>query len=153
MAMPEKTTAAPVQRRTTKQRQLVLDIVRRGHEHPTAEEVFASARACNPRISRATVYRNLALLTEEGSLLSVNVGGVSRFDDASEPHGHLICTCCGRVDDVPLEPGDLQACMDRAQRDSCFELTGAQLMLYGICPNCQNAGADRPNTQAVNTKL
>lgn len=138
-SQPAAPAAALVQRRTTKQRQLVLNIVRSQHTHPTADEVFALAREANPHISRATVYRNLSLLTQEGSLLSVTVGGVSRYDDATHPHAHLVCTACGRVDDVPLEHGVLDGCIDRAQDTSGYQVSHSQLMLYGTCPECRKA--------------
>ena len=52
--------------RNTIQRQLVLSAVRQLQNHPTADEVYQKVQKSCPTISRATVYRNLKLLAEEG---------------------------------------------------------------------------------------
>ena len=54
-------------RRNTKQRQLVAEAVR-ALEHPSAEEIYAAVSRENPNIGKATVYRNLNLLAEQGEI-------------------------------------------------------------------------------------
>lgn len=125
------------QRRSTRQRQLVLDVVRALHDHPTADQVYARARQQDPRISRGTVYRNLALLAQDGQLLSVPIGGVTHYDDNMGPHAHVTCSSCGTVMDVAISRQDL----DRACAD-VMALTGysgldAQITFTGLCPACK----------------
>ena len=62
-----------VQRRNTKQRKLVLDAVRQSYNHPTADEIYNVVRAQDDKISRGTVYRNLNLLADAGSVEKVGV--------------------------------------------------------------------------------
>ena len=57
--------------RNTLQRRLVLETVRRMRNHPTAEEIYLAIAAENPLISKATVYRNLKLLSEQGESLRI----------------------------------------------------------------------------------
>ena len=59
--------------RNTIQRQLVLSAVRQLQNHPTADEVYLEVQKNCPTISRATVYRNLKLLAEEGEIRLVSV--------------------------------------------------------------------------------
>ena len=57
--------------RNTIQRQLVLDTVRSMHNHPDAEQVYSEIVKEHPHISKATVYRNLNLLSEQGQIKKV----------------------------------------------------------------------------------
>ena len=58
-----------MQRRNTRQRRLVLEAVQSlAGAHPTADEVFVEARQHDEHLSRGTVYRNLALLSDEGCI-------------------------------------------------------------------------------------
>ena len=52
------------QQRNTRQRQLVLDVVRGRRDHPTAEQIYQSVREQDAHVSRGTVYRNLNLLCD-----------------------------------------------------------------------------------------
>jgi Fe2+ or Zn2+ uptake regulation protein len=46
--------------RQTRQRELILDVVRSTMDHPTADWVYRQARRRLARISLGTVYRNLS---------------------------------------------------------------------------------------------
>jgi len=48
--------------RNTKQRAVILDILKKGGYHPTAEAIYHEARKVIPNISLGTVYRNLNFL-------------------------------------------------------------------------------------------
>lgn len=56
-------------RRNSKQRTLVLDVLKASHEHPNAEEVYLAVKQQLPDISLGTVYRNLNLLEEMGQII------------------------------------------------------------------------------------
>ena len=51
--------------RNQSRREPVLDAVRERCDHPTADEIFADVRKHSPRVSRATVYRNLRTLSRD----------------------------------------------------------------------------------------
>ena len=63
--------------RNTLQRRLVLETVRRMHNHPTADEIFREIAAENTLISKATVYRNLKILSEQGEILHIPIPDVA----------------------------------------------------------------------------
>ena len=65
--------------RNTIQRQLVLSAVRQLQNHPTADEVYQEVQKNCPTISRATVYRNLKLLAEEGEIRLRNISGSPEY--------------------------------------------------------------------------
>ena len=89
--------------RNTLQRRLVLETVRRMRNHPTAEEIYLAIAAENPLISKATVYRNLKLLSEQGESLRIPIpDGADRFDFHVAPHYHIKCRVCSQVFDVDM---------------------------------------------------
>jgi len=121
--------------RLTSQRQVILEELRRVTTHPTAEEVYAMAKRRLPRISLGTVYRNLDVLADLGLVRVLEMASQQkRFDADMRPHHHIRCQACGRVDDIwhPLPlPVDLHAL------DTPYQVTGYELELTGICPQCQ----------------
>ena len=85
----------------SKQRHLILEIVKGTDQHPTAATVYEKAKEMMPGIGIATVYRNLNALTENGDLLKINnVVGDDRYDANTSDHLHLQCTSCGKVFDL-----------------------------------------------------
>ena len=92
-----------MEKRNTIQKQLVLEAVAQLHNHPTAEQVYAQVVKAHPTISKATVYRNLASLSEDGRLRHLPMpAGADRFDHRLDGHAHIECTVCGRLDDVAV---------------------------------------------------
>ncbi|MCV4725941.1 transcriptional repressor, partial [Escherichia coli] len=65
----------------TRQRQVVLEVIKSSTDHLTANEVFAAAKRLLPSISFATVYNSLRYLKEAGQIAEISFGnGASRFD-------------------------------------------------------------------------
>lgn len=83
-----------MEKRNTVQKQLVLQAVRELQCHPTADEVYQHVAARHPSISKATVYRNLNSLAEDGLLRRVAMpDAADRFDFTVGPHYHIKCAC------------------------------------------------------------
>jgi Fe2+ or Zn2+ uptake regulation protein len=116
-------------------RDLILDIVKRTDQHPSADDVFMRARSNVPSISLATVYRNLLRLVSEVRLRERMFGGVSRFDGHLEEHAHLVCTSCGAIVDVAADGAKLVRQLDAAAPE--WQLERVDLELRGRCPVCQ----------------
>ncbi len=55
----------------TKQREVVLQVIRRAEHHLTANEVFNEAKLRLPTISFATVYNSLRFLKEAGHIAEI----------------------------------------------------------------------------------
>ena len=122
--------------RRTVQKDMVYAALCALHNHPTAEQVFARVRESCPSVSRATVYRVLNHMAEQGSILRIPVAnGADRYDHRTHRHAHVCCDVCGRVDDVYLG-GDVLA---EVQDDCGYELTGYSLLLHGRCSKCAHS--------------
>jgi Fur family ferric uptake transcriptional regulator len=52
----------------TRQRQVILEVLRNVNTHPRADEVYEMVRKRLPRISLGTIYRNLEILFESGEI-------------------------------------------------------------------------------------
>lgn len=124
--------------RSTPQRRAVLDVLASATDHPTAADVFERVRAAVPGIGAATVYRTLGLLVESGQALELSLGdGASaRYDANIARHDHLVCTACGRVEDVQA-PLPHRATSGLAARTG-FTITGYDLQFRGLCPHCHD---------------
>lgn len=125
-------------RRNSKQRQLVLQTLRSVDCHPTAEEVFQMVRKENPTISLGTVYRNLNLLADMGEILKLDLGSESvHFDGTKKEHGHLVCSRCGAIEDLPCELSEsVRALMEN---DLNREMDTIYLTVTGLCKACNRA--------------
>jgi Fur family ferric uptake transcriptional regulator len=122
--------------RNSRQREVVLAVVRSTMEHPTAEWVHREARRRLPRISLATVYRNLTQLVEAGLLRELHSGGQpARFDGNTGRHYHIRCLGCGRINDLPMSI-DLRL-EEQAGRSMNYEILGHEVEVHGLCPACR----------------
>ena len=119
----------------TKQREVVLKVIRDEPEHLTANEVFDKAKQLLPGISFATVYNSLRYLKEAGHIAEISFGnGASRFDSMTSRHDHAICTKCGKLVDMELDlPAEL---VSLAAEYSRFKPESLELTLRGLCPDC-----------------
>lgn len=123
------------QQRNTRQKQLVLRAVQARCDHPTAEQLFEDARACESTISRGTVYRNLSQLSDAGEINRIKVPGADRFDLRLDRHCHLICTVCLRVCDAPVA---YDASADEAlSQKTGYIISRHRTVFEGVCPECQ----------------
>ncbi|HMJ07857.1 MAG TPA: transcriptional repressor [Pyrinomonadaceae bacterium] len=119
----------------TKQREVVLQVIRDADQHLTANEVFAHAKAKLPSISFATVYNSLRYLKDAGHIAEIQFGnGASRFDRMTSRHDHAICTACGKLVDIEMEhPAEL---VQLAAEYSNFKPESLEFTLRGLCPDC-----------------
>jgi Fur family ferric uptake transcriptional regulator len=125
----------------TKQRQIILEELQKVRSHPSADEVYALVRPRLPRISLATVYRNLEVLAEAGLIQKLALAGSQkRFDGMVGNHYHIRCLKCGRVDDVALELLTLGEAASNLLNG--YQCVGHRLEFFGICPRCQEEQAD-----------
>ena len=125
--------------KVTPQRQAIFRALASSTVHPTAESVYATLSAEMPTISLRTVYQTLNDLVAMGELATVDVGtGSTRFDPTLEPHHHLVCTACGRIEDVHV-PGVV---VPRPDEAGSFEVTSTEIVFRGRCASCAVAAPD-----------
>ena len=119
----------------TRQREVVLQVIRDADEHLTANEVFDYAKQLLPTISFATVYNSLRYLKETNLIAEKSFdSGASRFDAMTSRHDHAVCTNCGKLVDMEIElPREI---VNFATEFSKFKLESIELTLRGLCPEC-----------------
>lgn len=116
------------------QRNAILENLCSRTDHPTADELFFDLRSEMPNLSLGTLYRNLALLQENGTIQKFHCGNADRFDGNNSLHYHLICKECNRLYDLKHEP--------LTEINSAFEsqyggkIDSHLLIFYGTCENC-----------------
>ncbi len=127
--------------RQTSQRRVILEELCKVTSHPTAADVYEMVRRKLPRISLGTVYRNLELLNDSGTIQKLDFGeSHKRFDGNSSPHYHVNCSKCGRVNDVfiPLKhPLDVEA-----EEATGYQILGHHVSFVGVCPSCQGSNSN-----------
>ena len=120
----------------TVQRRVVYQSLVARDDHPTADQLFASARESIPGISRATVYRVLETLVEMGlARRVVHAGPAARFEGNTRRHHHLVCSECGSMADV--EDAGLRLRIPAGLSGGDFRITGYAVNLQGVCASCR----------------
>jgi Fe2+ or Zn2+ uptake regulation protein len=126
--------------RVTSQRLVILRELRRRDRHARAEDIYRAVCHDLPGTSIPTVYATLELLVELGLARKLDVGvGTSLYDARVEPHEHVVCRRCGRVDDVELGL-DRERLLNLAGA-SGFHAHDAELVISGLCADCAAARA------------
>jgi len=135
-------------RRSTEQRQLILEIIQRAKEHLDADEIYRQARQKSRSISLSTVYRSLQLFKELGLIEEHQFDGVRRcYETTPRPkHHHLVCLGCGRI--FEFECPSAEELKSRISREEGFKVIDAEVRLAGYCPDCQQRlSGNMPNAK------
>lgn len=127
----------------SKQRNVILDIVKRCEEHPTADMIYSMAIKEMPSIGIATVYRNLNALAENGDIVKISGGaGVDRYDGRLEEHYHLKCPKCGKIIDIFPRNGKLlkEAKLKTAEAFGLegFDIEFNDTLFECLCTECKS---------------
>jgi Fe2+ or Zn2+ uptake regulation protein len=130
--------------KVTPQRQAIFGIMYRGGGHMSAGAVYEQARAQMDTISLKTVYETLHSLAELGLVRELDLGtGQVLFDSAVSDHDHVVCTRCGRTEDI-----DLDVSPPAPSQVHGFVVVRTDVVARGLCPECAfGAGsAGRPSS-------
>ena len=122
--------------RSTKPRRIILDELKKVASHPTADEIYNIVRERLPRVSLGTVYRNLEIMGGSGLIMKLEVAGTQRrYDGITEPHYHIRCEICGKVDDIQIKPlGNIER---EVRGATPYDISGHRLEFRGRCPECK----------------
>jgi len=125
-----------MQLRMTNQREVILRELKKSKQHLTADELYDRVKKDMPRISLATVYRNLEILSGAGMIGKLEISGrQKRFDYDVSEHDHIYCTVCHKVNNLEIERQGLHEKELKAVKG--YTVTGYRLEIIGICPACQ----------------
>ncbi|MDP8237529.1 MAG: transcriptional repressor [Candidatus Hatepunaea meridiana] len=92
--------------RFSKQRKVILEVMKKSNNHPTADRLYRLVKKRLHKISLGPVYRNLDALLQQGLITKILIDGhPRRFEYKQEEHIHIRCVSCGKIDNLPFEPG------------------------------------------------
>lgn len=125
-----------MQLRMTNQREIILRELKKSKAHLSADELYDIVKKIMPRISLATVYRNLEILSEAGLIGKLEISGrQKRFDFDVSNHDHIYCVVCHRVDNLKIERKSVDS--EQLGAGVGYSITGYRVEIIGICPECQ----------------
>ncbi len=134
--MSQTNRAGGCKRRHTAQKQIILETLIEMGSHVSAGAIYRKLQETHPEIGRATVFRVLSDMADDGLLLRVTVAGSDdRYDVTTGPHCHVHCRLCGKVDDIAFdcEPH----LIPQIKRASGFRVESEHIEFSGICRECQ----------------
>jgi Fur family ferric uptake transcriptional regulator len=128
------------QQRLTAGRAQLIEVLAGADRPLTIPEILKRKRG----LAQSSVYRNLVVL-EEAKVVHrvVTANEFARYELAEDltgrHHHHLVCSECGRVEDVPATPAlerSVAAAATLAERTSGFQTFHHRLDLVGVCSRC-----------------
>lgn len=130
---------------------MVAEIAKRLY-HPSAEEVYAEVKKCEKGVGRATVFRNLNLLADDGVFMKVCFRGEpARFDTNPAKHDHFLCNVCKAITDLPpLSQTDNDVEKDELIRRG-FKVESKLVAYYGVCDKCNRLWLSEQELNPVKT--
>jgi Fur family transcriptional regulator, peroxide stress response regulator len=122
----------------THQRQVLYEVMKTMHGHPSPEEVYARVKKKVPAISLATVYKNIHLFVESGVFREVSMHhGSLRVEMNDKAHHHMVCSKCKTITDISEKELGLVSKKDRLPGGFLVERYAVDVI--GICAKCQRA--------------
>ena len=121
--------------RMTQQREIILTELKKYPGHPTADELYDKVKKKLSRISLATVYRNLEILSEAELVTKIEISGrQKRFDSELGHHNHVYCLQCHKIDNIEL---DSKSHFEIKPKDiKGYIIDDYRIEFKGICPIC-----------------
>ncbi len=119
----------------TKKRNLILSVLEAAPTALTVEEI-AEIASREMKMNLSTIYRALNALADKNVVIkTLYQDGKTYFEINNHKHRHsLICSMCNKkvnLDVCPLEPIE-----ENLAQKTGYTITGHNLEIYGICPEC-----------------
>jgi Fur family ferric uptake transcriptional regulator len=131
--------------RVTAVRVALLEAVRHG-DHLGVEALAASVRERVGHVSLQAVYEALNALASTGLVRRIEpAGSPARFEGRiGDNHHHVVCRSCGAVADVDCAVGEAP-CLTPTN-DHGFEIDEAEVIYWGLCPDCSSRNVPFPTS-------
>jgi Fe2+ or Zn2+ uptake regulation protein len=130
--------------RVTRPRVAVMEAVE-ANPHADTETIFAAVKLGQNDVSRQAVYDVLNALTAAGLVRRIQpLGSVVRYESrVGDNHHHVVCRSCGVIADIDCAVGETP-CLTPSDNDNVldgFLLDEAEVIYWGLCPDCSGAGS------------
>ncbi|AKK11569.1 Fur family transcriptional regulator [Corynebacterium uterequi] len=123
--------------RNTRQRAAVIELLESLDNFKSAKEIHHELERRNAHVGLTTVYRTLQSLAEIDAVdvLHRSSGeSLYRACLSDHHHHHLVCTNCGRTEEI--DGGPVEAWARQIATQNGFSLTGHDAEVYGVCASC-----------------
>jgi Fur family ferric uptake transcriptional regulator len=124
--------------RLTEPRRTVAAVLDGRDGHFTAAALLTDARARQPGIGRATVFRALDLFIDLGIVERVGLPNGEHAYVVCQPelhHHHVVCSSCGRT--VDIDDRGIRAITKKVARRTGYRIEHHRVEMFGTCPACR----------------
>ncbi|MCQ4621129.1 transcriptional repressor [Corynebacterium sp. CCUG 71335] len=136
---PSRREPAPkIGARNTRQRSAVIDVLRDIDRFASAQAIHRELSDRGQKVGLTTVYRTLQTLADIGAVDALNSNSgetLYRHCLTDRHHHHLVCTSCGRSEEI--EGGPVEQWAQQVARQYDFEISGHDAEVFGLCPACR----------------
>lgn len=135
---PDKNDTLKIGARNTRQRAAVVDILQDIDRFASAQSIHRELTDRGQKVGLTTVYRTLQTLTEVGAVDALNSETgetLYRHCLTDRHHHHLVCTNCGRSEEI--DGGPVEEWAKETAEKYGFQLSGHDAEVFGVCRTCQ----------------
>ena len=119
--------------RKTKQREIILDIIKNCYTHPTMKELVELINAKYPSIGQATIYRTINKLVLDNIVIKIECSDGVHYD-YNRGHFHFFCLKCKKIEDVFLDKNLIDKLLSSSKLDNVLKIN---LIYEGLCERCK----------------
>jgi len=121
----------------TKQRDFILQELKRQNGHFTLEKFTDEIRKKKPKIGSVTVYRTLKFLSEKGILEILELpDGTKKFELQKGHHDHILCEKCNSI--IEFRNEEMEKLQKKIAKKYNVKLDSHKMNLFAKeCPNCK----------------
>lgn len=137
---PHREPTPKIGARNTRQRSAVVDVLRDIDRFASAQAIHRELSDRGQKVGLTTVYRTLQTLADVGAVDALNSNSgetLYRHCLTDRHHHHLVCTECGRSEEISGGPVE-QWAKDTATEHG-YDVSGHEAEIYGVCPACQES--------------
>ncbi len=121
--------------KATHQRIAILEAIDHAG-HIDVDKLFKNLRKHFPTLALGTMYRNLSEMSDKHILLEVTLPGQKvKYELKKEPHIHLVCNGCGKIEDRTL---DIEDKIKECEEENDFTVLDSNIVFTGLCQKCQD---------------
>ena len=112
---------------------IVEELYKNGHMN--VDDLYRNLLKKFPSISLATIYKNINAMVEKIFLNEVKIPEAkSVYELIKEEHSHLVCSSCGKIEDIMIDTSLLQTALST---ESNFKVESTEVVFSGVCQTCQ----------------
>ena len=123
--------------RNTKQKQIILSILKESDRPMSINEIYAKVVLSLPKIAKSTIYRNIDQLLSQNLIDKYHLNDNEIFyrikADCQEHKHFVICDDCKKVFDLPTCPIHE---LENAMVEEGFIIKDHLIQISGICKEC-----------------